>query len=295
MNKDMNKDKGKDMSKSKNKIVKLGVLGRPIEHSRSPEIHQLFSAQTGISLSYEKILVPEGQFNAIAIEFLQTGKGFNITTPCKHEAFLLAREHSLAATLAGAVNTISVNAAGIISGDNTDGPGLIQDMTHNLGWTIKGKKLLVLGAGGAVSGLLPSLLDAEPQEIHLHNRTQQRAVALVQRLGDVRLVSRSADTLDAAYDLVINGTSGSLFGEMNKLPDDIVAGGSCCYDLVYGAETTAFNHWCLQQADCMVADGLGMLVEQAALAFHIWFAQEIKTPLSTRPVIDTLRHSMQAA
>ena len=276
------------------KIAKLGVFGRPIEHSRSPEIHQLFSAQTGISLSYEKILVPEGQFNAMAIEFLKTGKGFNITTPCKYEAFQWAKEHSPAASLAGAVNTISVNAAGVISGDNTDGAGLIQDITHNLGWTIKGKKLLVLGAGGAVSGLLPSLLAAEPKEIHLHNRTQQKAVALAHRLEDARLIPRSVNTLDAAYDMVINGTSSSLSGEMNTLPNNIVDAGSCCYDLVYGTEPSAFNHWCLQQADCRVADGLGMLVEQAALAFYIWFAEGIKTPLSTRPVIDTLRQMMQA-
>ncbi len=294
------------------KKAKLGVFGRPVAHSRSPEIHKLFAIQTDIPLSYEKVLVPEGKFNSMAAEFLQTGTGFNITTPYKHEAFQFVTEHSPAALSAGAVNTISINAAGVIRGDNTDGPGLVQDMTRNLGWQIGGKKLLVLGAGGAVSGVLADLLGETPEAIHLHNRTHEKATALAQRFGDARLTAWQAEALDTAYDIVINGTSGGMSGEIfnlpndsllndsspnndlpnNSLPNRIVHKGSCCYDMVYGTATTPFNRWCLSQADCIVADGLGMLVEQAALAFHIWFNQAIKTPLNTGAVINSLRQTM---
>ncbi len=271
-------------------IARLGVFGRPVAHSRSPEIHQLFAAQTGIPLSYEKILVPEGQFNRLATAFLQTGRGFNITAPCKQEAFEFAGQCSPAAQAAGAVNTISINAAGLIRGDNTDGPGLVRDMTRNLGWQLQGRKLLVLGAGGAVSGVLAALLDEQPGEIHLHNRTHARAAVLAQKIGDARLSAPPAP--DTAYDIVINGRSGA--GGLSDL-GNIIHGGSCCYDMTYHLtgthDMTPFNRWCLEQADCVTADGLGMLVEQAALAFTIWFGQEVRTALSTVPVISALRQT----
>ena len=137
---------------------KLGVLGNPVAHSRSPDIHQQFASTTGISLSYEKVLVPDGAFTAAASEFLESGFGFNITLPCKHDAWQFVDEASESANLAEAVNTISRTADGKLRGDNTDGPGLVNDLVKNLGWPIKDKQVLVIGAGGAVSGVLASLL-----------------------------------------------------------------------------------------------------------------------------------------
>ena len=274
--------------------TRLAVFGRPVAHSRSPDIHAMFAAQAGIMLNYERVLVPEGEFSRLATEFLQTGTGFNITLPCKHEAYRFASEKSLSAHNALAVNTISIDGAGVIRGDNTDGQGLVRDLTHNLGWQIQGCKLLVLGAGGAVSGVLADLLGEEPLAIHLHNRTHEKAQALVARIGDERLSALCLDELESGYDLVINGTSmglpGAPEGQMN-LPPGIVVDGSCCYDMVYGRKATLFNRWCMQQAACVTADGLGMLVEQAALAFDIWFNRRVQT----RPVLHALREALTSS
>ena len=267
---------------------RLAVLGRPIEHSRSPEIHEQFAAQCGFSLSYEKILVAEGEFDHAATEFLKSGIGFNVTVPCKHEAWQFVDESSRAADIARAVNTVSIND-GKTSGANTDGEGLVADIVHNLGWDIEGKGLLVLGAGGAVSGVLSSLLDENPAAIHLYNRTAEKAAVLANRISDARLKVVSRDAFDEGYSLIINGTSAGLSGELIDLPGHIVGTDSCCYDMVYGPGATTFNSWCKEQTTCSVADGLGMLVEQAALAFNIWFDREVQTA----PVIANLRSSMK--
>ncbi|MFT7221090.1 MAG: shikimate dehydrogenase [Candidatus Azotimanducaceae bacterium] len=263
---------------TKQKVARLAVFGNPIAHSLSPEIHRQFATQSGVRLEYERILVPEGKFAATADAFLAEGKGFNITVPCKIDAYGYAKELSAAASDAQAVNTISLNSEGKVFGDNTDGQGLLRDITANLGWQVEGRHILLLGAGGAASGVLPSLLAAGPTSVHVYNRTHKKAVDLVKRFkqrGNVVAV-KQADFFEG-YDLVINGTSAGLAGGSVDLPGDIIDSETRCYDMIYGADTTVFNAWCLDQADCVVADGLGMLVEQAALAFKLWFDQRVET------------------
>ena len=275
--------------------MKLAVFGNPIEHSRSPQIHQLFATQTEIELSYKKVLVPDGQFNAVADTFMQDGTGmqggtgFNITLPCKLDAWQYVARASDSANLAQAVNTISRSKDGELRGDNTDGAGLVRDLQDNLGWQVKDKKVLVLGAGGAVSGVLSDLLKCSPASVHLCNRTTAKAEALAERLADSRLQAVSRATLGAAYDLVINGTSAGLTQQDVDVPGKIIADHSCCYDMVYGTGVTRFNGWCKQQSSqCDVTDGLGMLVEQAALAFHIWTGRSAVTA----PVIQLIRQAL---
>ncbi|MCG8434714.1 MAG: shikimate dehydrogenase, partial [Gammaproteobacteria bacterium] len=239
---------------------RLAVLGRPVEHSRSPEIHRQFADQTGIDLDYRKVLVPEGEFVRVAREFLLEGLGFNVTLPCKQDAFEFVDMTSGAARVARAVNTV-IKQDGVVAGDNTDGPGLVRDISCNLGWPIEGGKVLILGAGGAVSGILGSLLDEAPGEIHLFNRTADKAVALADRFGDPRLKAVGKASLDECYPLVINGTSAGLLGESLDLPETIIGRASRCYDMTYAPGVTRFNRWCSEVAGCETSDGLGMLVE----------------------------------
>ena len=267
---------------------RLAVLGNPVAHSRSPEIHQDFARQTGIELRYEKILVPEGKFREVAKEFLALdGIGFNITLPCKGDAYAFVEHKSSSASRSRAVNTVVVDASGHIYGDNTDGPGLVRDLTHDLEWKIEGQRVLVLGAGGAVRGVLWDLLQASPRYIHLYNRTGSRARALTKQLEDARITSVSAADLEDGYDLVINGTSAGLSGLVPEAPKKILSKHSRCYDLTYGSGITAFNNWCRNTSGCEVADGMGMLVEQAALSFQLWFSRQV----DTRELISTLRNT----
>ncbi len=267
---------------------KLAVLGNPVVHSRSPQIHQDFARQTGVELDYRKIVVPDGKFHEVAGDFISVGGvGFNITLPCKGDAYDLAELRSKSATRSRAVNTIVAGAAGGIFGDNTDGAGLVRDLTQNLEWKVANQRLLVLGAGGAVRGVLWDLLQAGPQYIHLYNRTSSKAIAVVEQLGDSRITARELDDLEQGYDLVINGTSAGLSGKVPDLPENILGKHSHCYDMVYGSGTTTFNEWCLSTSKCEVADGLGMLVEQAALSFKLWFAEEVQT----RELIVSLRET----
>ncbi len=269
--------------------ARLAVLGNPIVHSRSPEIHGLFGEQAGIELSYERILVPDGEFAAVAGEFFARPEavGVNVTVPCKADAWRLAGVTSDNAEKAQAVNTLWRQADGTLSGHNTDGAGLVADLINHLGWQLQDRRILVLGAGGAVRGVMANLLAQQPAKLHLWNRTRSRAEALVSAFGD-KAEALPADQLETAYDLVINGTSASLSEQQIALPASIIGDGSCCYDMVYSAETTLFNRWCLAQARCRVADGLGMLVEQAAVAFEIWFGVRPET----RPVLAHLRKTL---
>ena len=268
--------------------ARLAVFGNPVEHSRSPSIHEAFGKQAGIDLHYEKVLVNDGDFEREASEFMKLGIGFNITVPFKSAAWQFVDHCSDKAAQAQAVNTISRDSRGILTGDNTDGEGLVRDLVCNLGWEIESKHLLVLGGGGAVSGVLGDLLEAGPSSIDILNRTHEKATILAQRFGDPRLRSIEKNSLAAGYDLIINGTSAGLSGEVVDLPAHIVGDQTCCYDMIYGDSTTSFNHWCLKQASCQVSDGHGMLVEQAALAFRIWFGIDVNT---TR-VIKLLREQL---
>ncbi len=264
----------------------LAVLGNPVEHSRSPEIHRAFARQAGIGIRYEKIPVPAGLFEETARHFLDRGAtGFNITVPCKTDAYRMADSLSARARRCGAVNTIVRDGEGRLYGDNTDGAGLLRDLTRNLDWKVAGSRVLVLGAGGAVRGVVRDLLAASPEELHLYNRTHARAAAIAEELFDARCRALGRAELDRGYDLIINGTSASLGGETLDLPETVLNAETRCYDLMYGPSMTPFCRWCREIAGCPVSDGLGMLVEQAALAFRLWF----ETPVETTGVLALMR------
>ena len=270
--------------------IKLGVLGNPVAHSRSPEIHHQFAAELGINISYEKVLVPEGAFVSVAESFLESGAGFNVTLPCKRDAWEFVDEASDRANQAAAVNTVSVMRGGRLRGDNTDGPGLVNDLLLNLGWQIEGKKILVIGAGGAVSGVMGSLLSESPTSVHITNRSYEKALKLEKIFEGVTAVKM--DAVQESYDLVINGTSAGLSNQDLLIPGSLITRETRCYDMIYGSGTTRFNQWCQKQADCDVADGLGMLVEQALLAFMIWFGGQVNTAPDTQAVINTIRNEL---
>ena len=264
-------------------MKRLAVFGNPVAHSLSPAIHHAFADQAGMELTYEKVLVPEGEFAKTARSFFQeSGLGCNVTLPCKRDAFNFVDEASRAAQRAGAVNTISRTPEGRFRGDNTDGPGLVADL-HRLGWQLENRRLLILGAGGAVSGVLGSLLAESPELVHLHNRTPERAAELATRFAG-QLDALGKEDLLSGYDLIINGTSAGIAGGMVDLPASVIADAACCYDLAYADAARPFLDWAEASGARARADGLGMLVEQAALAFRIWFGQEV----STRPVIEKL-------
>jgi len=251
---------------------RYAVMGNPIKHSKSPQIHQLFAKATGQTLSYETILVEKNDFPAAVTRFFQAGgKGLNITLPFKEEAWHLAECRTERAELAGAVNTLSFKD-GSIHGDNTDGAGLVTDILNNCHGQLRDKRILVVGAGGAVRGVLLPLLKEQPSALHLVNRTASKAALLAehfQSYGTLR--GGGFESLDNhAYDWIINGSSASLTGDVPPLPDTVINHQTWCYDLMYGAETTPFNAWAQQHGAANVFDGLGMLVEQAAEAFYLW-------------------------
>lgn len=248
------------------------VLGNPISHSKSPLIHRLFAAQTGQQLSYEALLAPLDDFAGSLRAFFREGAGANVTVPFKEQAFALADQLSARAQRAGAVNTLMKLADGRLLGDNTDGAGLVRDLRENAGLRLAGQRILLLGAGGAVRGVLAPLLAEQPAELVLANRTLARAEQLAVDFADLgALRASSFAALSEPFDLIINGTSASLAGELPALPDGlIVAGHSQCYDMMYGAAPTAFNQWAAAQGAARTLDGLGMLVEQAAEAFALW-------------------------
>lgn len=249
------------------------VFGNPVEHSKSPAIHTAFAAATGEDIVYQKQLVDEDAFAKAADDFFAAGgKGLNITVPFKQKAYSYAAKLTARARHAGAVNTLSLQSDGIILGDTTDGVGMIRDIQDNLGWDIQGKKVLVLGAGGAVRGVLEPLLELLPQHVVIANRTIDKALQLSKGFAEMGyLLGCGFDMLPGQqFDLVINGTSASLAVELPPLPDDLLVAGAVCYDMMYGAEPTVFMNWAQHHGAYAVADGLGMLVEQAAESFAIW-------------------------
>ncbi|GGY49663.1 shikimate dehydrogenase (NADP(+)) [Bacterioplanes sanyensis] len=267
------------------------VMGNPIAHSKSPQIHAAFAEQTGEGLIYTAMLVPEDGFDdAVKQFFRREGKGLNITVPFKENAFRYADVHTERAQRAQAVNTLVMQDDGQILADNTDGVGLLTDMTRNHGLELSGKRMLVLGAGGAVRGVLQPLLEQQPSELVIANRTVAKAQALAADFADLGPV-RGCGFADVAgeFDVIINGTSASLSGDVPPLSDDIVAGHSVCYDMMYAADATVFNQWAMTQGATIVLDGLGMLVEQAAEAFTLW--RQVRP--DTRPVIKQLRAALK--
>ncbi|HEY9237423.1 MAG TPA: shikimate dehydrogenase [Burkholderiaceae bacterium] len=251
---------------------RYAVFGNPIGHSKSPLIHRLFAAQTGEPLSYDALLAPLDDFTGFARAFFAEGLGANVTVPFKEEAFRLADELSPRAARAGAVNTLKKLDDGRLLGDNTDGAGLVRDLTVNAGLALAGKRILLLGAGGAVRGVLEPLLAQQPAELVIANRTVEKAEALTRLFADLGPVLASGfDWIDAPVDLIINGTSASLAGELPPIsPSLIQPGHTVCYDMMYAKEPTAFNRWAAEHGAARTLDGLGMLVEQAAEAFFVW-------------------------
>jgi shikimate dehydrogenase len=271
---------------------KYAVFGNPIAHSKSPDIHRQFAEQTGQDLSYSKQLVVEDGFEAAANEFFANGgRGLNITVPFKQDAYAYVARTTPRARRAGAVNTLSLEADGTILGDTTDGVGLVSDIVNNLGWEIRHKRVLVLGAGGAVRGVLEPLLEQQPQHIVIANRTVDKALQLSKGFAEFGyLLGCGFDMLgEQQFDLIINGTSAGLQGELPLLPDSLIDanGTTACYDMLYGAEPTPFIQWAAQRG-AQVSDGLGMLVGQAAESFALWRGVRPETA----PVIANLRDQL---
>jgi shikimate dehydrogenase len=273
---------------------KYAVFGNPIKHSKSPQIHAIFAEQCAQAMQYRAVRVELGGFSKAATNFFaEGGSGLNITLPFKRDAYDFSHRLSDRARRAGAVNTLTLTADGTIEGDNTDGIGLVRDMIANLGWAVQGLRILVLGAGGAVRGVLEPLLRERPRELLIVNRTAERAVELAQEFSDIAAIAGGGYELigERQFDLIINASSAGLSGEMAELPSSLLTERSCCYDMIYGAEPTPFMRWAAHHAAWAVSDGVGMLVEQAAQSFFIW--RNLRP--ETRPVIHQLREAMQPA
>ena len=248
------------------------VFGNPIAHSKSPLIHAAFAAALGQDMRYEARLAPVDGFAPAIAEFVAAGgKGANVTVPFKEDAFRLATRLSDRAARAGAVNTLGF-AGHEVFGDNTDGAGLVRDIVHNLGCSLAGKRILLLGAGGASRGVIAPLLAAGPAALAIANRTAARAEALAAAFADLAPVDGGDFGCYAgrSFDVLINTTSASLSGESLPLPEGLFAPGSLAYDMMYGKGETPFLRLAREQGAGRCADGLGMLVEQAAEAFLVW-------------------------
>ncbi|MFT5033155.1 MAG: shikimate dehydrogenase [Bermanella sp.] len=267
------------------------VFGNPIRHSKSPEIHAAFARRSGQDMVYRTHMVEEGLFEESARRFFANGgKGLNITVPCKLDAFSFADTLSARARRAGAVNTLALQDDGTVYGDNTDGAGIVRDMLENLAWEVSGRRLLVLGAGGAVRGILGPLLARKPSHVVIANRTVDKARKLAREYAELGEISGCSyeGLAGSQFDIVINGTSASMSGELPPLPTQLLADTACCYDMMYAAKPTPFMHWAAGEAAWAVSDGLGMLVEQAAESFCIWRGVRPQTA----PVIEQIRESL---
>ena len=275
---------------------KYAVIGNPVKHSLSPTIHGIFAQQTKQDLEYGKILAPLDRFNDTVTEFIQAGgKGINITVPFKVEAYQLANDHSALARQAGAANTLLFRDDGSIYADNTDGVGLVQDLTHNHHFCLRGKRILVIGAGGAARNIIGALLAQAPQQVMVSNRTESKAQALVTQFELHGTITACAlNALDTqAFDLIINASSAGLTGDFPPLSTALINQHTWCYDLVYTRDRsqTAFLHWAAPSKPAMMLDGLGMLVEQAASAFALWRGIHPKTTVVIKQLGGTVEHS----
>jgi len=272
-------------------VDRYAVFGNPISHSKSPLIHHLFAQQTSQNIEYTAELVATDGFDAAVADFARRGgKGLNITVPFKQQAFALATRRSARAERAGAVNTLVLHSPGDYYGDTTDGIGLVRDLIRNHRYKLCDKKILVLGAGGAVRGILEPLLDNRPAQLTIANRTRTTAVQLASDFADLGEVHGCGlnDIGGDAFDIIINGTSASLGGELPPLSPALLHANTFCYDMMYAAVATPFMRWSKENGCAETADGLGMLVEQAAESFRIWRGVE---PV-TGKVIETVRLSL---
>lgn len=274
-------------------LDQYAVIGNPIKHSKSPIIHSLFAQQTQDAMNYEAILSPLDDFASTVAEFQQKGgKGLNVTVPFKEQAWKLADELSQYAQSAGAVNTLVFNDDGSIYGANTDGIGLVEDLTTQYHVNLHGKRVLLLGAGGAAKGVVQPLLEQKITSLVIANRTEKRAEKLASDFSEIaktlncNINSGNYNALreQGQFDLIINATAASLQGIMPPMPSTCLYDQSICYDLMYGNCPTAFESWCEDKGAALVANGLGMLVEQAAASYSIWRGRQP----DTQPVLDRL-------
>lgn len=248
---------------------RYAVVGNPVAHSKSPEIHAEFARQTGQDMVYDRLLAPLDAFVETVEAFRKAGgRGLNVTVPFKEEAFRYAVRRTPRAEAAGAVNTLKFDG-GEILGDNTDGAGLVRDLTVNLQQTLAGKRILLMGAGGAARGVIGPLLAENPAALVLANRTVDRAQRLAELFANKITASSYEALAGQGFDLVINATAASLKGELPPLPEALLNPGALAYDMMYGADTP-FLAWARRHGAARVADGLGMLVEQAAESFFLW-------------------------
>ena len=263
------------------------VVGNPVAHSKSPRIHAEFARQTGQDMTYERLLAPAGGFIATVAEFkARGGRGLNVTLPFKEEAFAYATLLSERAHAARAVNTLRFEGSEVF-GDNTDGAGLVSDIGRNLGFVIAAKHVLLLGAGGAARGVIKPLLQQRPAHLTLANRTLAKALALRQHFDGALEATAYAALAGRQFDLVINATSASLTGALPQLPSGVFAEGALAYDMMYGVGETPFLAFARVEGAAALADGLGMLVEQAAESFLVWRSLRPDTV----PVLKLLRQT----
>jgi shikimate dehydrogenase len=268
------------------------VFGNPVSHSKSPRIHAAFAAQTGEEIVYTARQVPLGEFPAAVRQFIsESGKGANVTVPFKEEAFHLCtlpgNTLTPRARRAGAVNTLSFTGNGI-TGDNTDGTGLVRDIEKNLGYPLAGRRVLLLGAGGAARGVLAPLLECRPAALTIANRTAAKAETLAAEFGDLEISTQGggfAALEGQTFDVLINATSASLENVALPLPKSVFGPGCLAYDMMYGKNETLFLAQARTAGVAWRSDGLGMLLEQAAESFQVWRAMRPET----RPLLKTLR------
>jgi shikimate dehydrogenase len=268
---------------------RYAVIGYPVKHSWSPFIHGMFAKQTEQVLTYSRLeIAPENLEDQVAMFFDSGGRGLNITVPHKQAVMLLTRFRTPRAEIAGAVNTIASQTEGLL-GDNTDGAGLVTDLTRNLGLALKDTRILLLGAGGAARGVLGPLLGAAPEYLEIANRDGNRATQLATEfasLGEVRGCGFDAITATGHFDLVLNATSASLQETIPPVPPSVIGPTTLCYDMAYGKGDTVFTRWARTAGAGRAETGWGMLVEQAAESFHLW--RGINP--DTKPVLEAVKN-----
>jgi shikimate dehydrogenase len=272
---------------------RYAVIGYPVKHSFSPFIHGMFAKQTNQNLTYRQLeIVPENLRDDVKAFFADGGKGLNVTIPHKQTVVELCKSCTSRADRARAVNTLSVQNDGELLGDNTDGAGLIADLTVNLELSLRDKRILLLGAGGAARGVLAPLLEQSPKLIHILNRDANKAQTLADEFKEMgELVGDGFDSTDGeAYDLIINATSASLQGTMPPIADSTLARKTVCYDMAYGKEDTPFTRWAKKRRAAAAELGWGMLVEQAAESFFLW--RGVRP--DTKPVLKAVRSRMRS-
>jgi shikimate dehydrogenase len=261
------------MTSRQRSIDAYAVIGYPVKHSFSPFVHGMFAKQTKQSLTYRMIeIAPQDLQDDVIKFFVDHGKGLNVTIPHKQAVIDLCKYRTPRAEIAGAINTIAVQEGGDLLGDNTDGAGLVADLTKNLQFKLQDMRILMLGAGGAARGVLGPLLEQAPKLMHIVNRDSAKAEALAKEFA--RLGELSAGGFDVGgvepFDLVINATAASLQGTVPPIPPSTISPNTLCYDMAYGKEDTSFVRWAKEHGAARAELGWGMLVEQAAESFFLW-------------------------